>query len=131
MKLRIQEKSLRLRVLRSELAILLADGCLEETINFAPEAGASLTYALKQDPTIHEPTVKYTANRVAILIPADQTKTWGATNQIGIAANINLGELGTLVLLVEKDFACLDRNEEDNRDTFENPNAGARYCPTR
>ena len=31
---------------------------------------------------------------------------------------------GTLALLIEKDFACLDRSEEDNEDTFPNPNVG-------
>jgi hypothetical protein len=64
------------------------------------------------------------ANRVAVLIPANQADAWGMTDQIGIAENISLGELGTLAVLIEKDFACLDRSDEDNQDTFANPNAG-------
>jgi hypothetical protein len=62
---------------------------------------------------------------VAVLIPADQANTWGITDQVGIAEDISFGSLGSLVLLIEKDFACLDRSEEDNEDTFPNPNAGA------
>lgn len=130
MKLRITGNSLRLRVLRSEVAALMAGRCLEETIHFAQEANASFTYALRSDRSVNRPTVQYTEHRVAILIPVDQARTWGATDQVGIAENIGLGELGTLELLIEKDFACLDRNEEDNRDAFENPNGGAN-CPTR
>jgi hypothetical protein len=124
MKLRIKGDSLRLRVSRSEVARLLAGGCLEETIHFAPEAHARFTYALQQDRLVSRPTVQYTEGRVAVLIPADQANTWGITDQVGIAEHISLGSLGALALLIEKDFACLDRSEEDNEDTFTNPNAG-------
>jgi hypothetical protein len=43
---------------------------------------------------------------------------------VGIAEEIGLGNLGSLGLLIEKDFACLDRSDKDNEDTFPNPNAG-------
>ena len=115
---------MRLRVSRSEVARLLAGDCLEETIHFEREARAKFTYVLQQEPSLSRPTVHYTENRVAILIPADQTNAWGTTDQIGIAEDINLGYLGSLAILIEKDFACLDRGEEENQDTFPNPNEG-------
>jgi hypothetical protein len=62
---------------------------------------------------------------VTILIPVIQANEWGFTDQIGITETISLGDLGTLALLIEKDFACLDGSEEENQDTFPNPNAGA------
>jgi hypothetical protein len=124
MKLRIKGNSLRLRISRSEVARLLARDCLEETIHFAPQASAKFTYTLQQESSVSAPTVQYAENRVAILIPADQANTWGVTDQVGIAENISLGAFGSLALLIEKDFACLDRSEEDNQDTFANPNAG-------
>ena len=124
MKLRIKGDSLRLRVSRSEVARLLAGDCLEETIHFAPEACAKFTYALRQEPSVSRPTVQYTENRVAVLIPADQANGWGSSDQVGIAEDISLGNLGSLALLIEKDFAWLDRSDEDNEDTFPNPNPG-------
>jgi hypothetical protein len=124
MKLRIKENTLRVRVSRSEVARLLAGDCLEETIHFTPEPAAKLIYALQQEQSLSRPAVQYAENRVAILIPADQANAWGTTDQVGIAEDISLGNLGSLALLIEKDFACLDRNEEDNEDTFPNPNAG-------
>ena len=124
MKLRIRGNSLRVRVSRSEVARLLAGDCLEETIHFSPAPVAKFTYALQQEQSLSRPTVQYTENTVAILIPTDQANAWGTTGQVGIAENISLGNLGSLGLLIEKDFACLDRNEEDNEDTFPNPNAG-------
>jgi hypothetical protein len=125
MKLRIKGDSLRLRVSRSEVATLLAGDCLEETIHFTPEPVAKLTYALQQEQSLRRPTIQYRENRVAILIPADQANAWGTTDQVGIAEDINVGNFGSLALLIEKDFACLDRSDEDNEDTFPNPNAGA------
>ena len=71
------------------------------------------------------PSVQYAGSKVTILIPADQTNDWGATDQVGIAEDISLGSAGTLALLIEKDFACLDRSDEDNQDTFPNPTLGA------
>ena len=124
MKLRIKGNSLRVRVSRSEVARILAGDCLEETIHFAPEASAKFTYALRQALSVSRPTVQYTDNRVTILMPADQTNAWGVTDQVGISEDISLGRLGALALLIEKDFACLDRGDEDNEDTFPNPNAG-------
>ena len=52
---------------------------------------------------------------MSIVIPADQANTWGSSDQVGIAESISLGEFGSLALLIEKDFACLDRSEEDNK----------------
>jgi hypothetical protein len=125
MKLRIKGNSLRVRVSRSEVTRLLAGDCLEETIYFAPETSAKFTYALRQEASLIRPAVQYMENRIVILMPADQAVAWGVTDQVGIVENIGLGNLGSLGLLIEKDFACLDRSEEDNEDTFPNPNAGA------
>jgi hypothetical protein len=125
MKVRIKGNSLRLRISRSEVARLLEGDCLEETIHFAPDACARFTYALQQDRLIDKPTVQYTENRATVMIPVDQANAWGITDQVGIAEDISLGNLGSLALLIEKDFACLDRSDEDDHDAFPNPNAGA------
>jgi hypothetical protein len=126
MKLRIKGNSMRFRVSRSEVARLLAADPLVETIQFAPQAGARFTYALQREPLVKCPTVQYTENKVVVLLPADQADLWGGTDQVGIAEEISLGELGALELLIEKDFACLDRSDEDNQDTFANPSAGTK-----
>jgi len=124
MKLRIKGNTLRVRVSRSEVARLLAGDRLEETIHFSPEPVAKFTYALQQEQSLSRPAVQYTENRVAILVPVEEVKTWGTTDQVGIAENISLGNLGSLGLLVEKDFACLDRSERDSVDAFPNPHKG-------
>ena len=124
MKLRIKGNTLRIRVSRSEVARLLAGDRLEETIHFSSAPVAKFTYALQQGQSLSRPTVQYTENRVAILIPAEEAKTWGTTDQVGIFENISLGNLGSLGLLIEKDFACLDQSAEENEDAYPNPKAG-------
>jgi len=116
--------SLRLRVSRSEVA-RLPKGKRVETIHFAPQTIAKLTYALEQEMSVITPTVRYTTGEVTVLIPANQAITWCLTDQVGIVKRISLGTLGSLDVVIEKDFACLDRSDEDNQDTFANPHAGA------
>jgi hypothetical protein len=124
MKLRIKGNSLRLRISRSESDRLLGRERLEETIHFAPQAEAKFTYALEQAASVSAPTVRYTEGEITVLVPAALAHTWCTTDMVGIAERVSLGTFGSLDLLLEKDFACLDRNQEENVDTFENPHAG-------
>ena len=125
MKLRINGNSLRLRVSRSEVAKLQSGERLEETIYFAPHPNAKLTYALEHTPSVKATTVHYVESEITVLIPAGLANTWCTTDLVGINERISLDNFGSLQLLIEKDFACLDRSDEENQDTFANPHAGA------
>ena len=57
-----------------------------------------------------------------IVLPKKEAATWAESNQVGIYASVDLGPHGTLDLIVEKDFACLDLSDADNLDTFPNHN---------
>jgi hypothetical protein len=125
MKLRIKGNSLRLRVARSEVEKLLRRERLEESIQFAAQPDAKLTYALEQTSSVSAPTVRYTEGEVTVFLPSGLADAWCSSNTVGISEHVSLGAFGTLELLIEKDFACLDRSDDDNQDTFENPHAGA------
>jgi hypothetical protein len=125
MKLRIKGNSLRLRVSRSEVDKISRRERLEETIRFAPQVDAKLTYALEQAPSVSVPTVRYNGTEVTVLIPAAIADAWCRTDVVGITECVSLGDFGSLDLTIEKDFACLDRSEEENSDTFANPLAAA------
>ena len=92
MKLRIKGNTLRVRVSRSEVGRLLAADLLEETIYFTPEPTAKFTYALQQDQSLSRPAVRYTQNRVAILIPTHKMISWGTSDQVGIAGHCTVGD---------------------------------------
>jgi hypothetical protein len=119
MKLRIQGSSLRLRISRSELARFAETGYLEETISFG--ANSALTYALAQDSAVKAVGIASAPGSVTVLLPELVVRAWAATEKIGIAGDVDLGSQGTLSVLVEKDFACLDRSDSENVDTFPNP----------
>ena len=46
-------------------------------------------------------------------------------SEVGVYTTLDMGSAGSLEVAVEKDFACLDRSDEDNCDTFANPHLGA------
>lgn len=125
MKLRIKSNSLRLRVTRSEIDMLIRTGRIEETIWFSAGADCSLTYALELSHGVTSVTMRCTRPEIAVLMPASEAATWRSSDQVGIYATADLGPRGLLDLTIEKDFACLDRSDADNLDTFPNPLAAA------
>jgi hypothetical protein len=127
MKLRIKGDSLRLRISPSEMSRLLVTGRIEETIRFGPAGDAMLTYALSINPGRVTPLalmdVQYRAHEVLVTIDATQAKAWAKGPDVGLYANINTGG-GQLEVAVEKDFACLDKDESENQDTYPHPQQG-------
>lgn len=115
MKLRLHSNTLRLRLSQSEVSALAATGSLEETMSFAP--GQTLSYALESTPT-GMPAVAFEDNRIRVMLPASTVKNWIESDQTGIDATS-----GPLRLLVEKDFQCLHRASEEDRDAFPNPDS--------
>jgi hypothetical protein len=125
MKLRIKGNSLRLRVSRSELARFQAGGRIAETIHFTAAPEATLTYALESALTPSPVSVRYGPREVTVILSKDRARIWGGQSEVGVYTTLDMGPPGSLEVVVEKDFACLDRSDEDNSDTFANPLAGA------
>jgi hypothetical protein len=119
MKLRIKGNSLRLRVSQSELARLMTVGRIEETIQFAPESHARLTYALTVRDVKEDMGLEYLDQTVTVVLSSAAARLWAESEDVGIYAD------GMVSLLVEKDFACLDGNHPEDADAFPNPQAGA------
>jgi len=124
MKLRIKGNSLRLRVSRSELAYLQAGGRIEETIRFAEAPEAKLTYALESAAQSLPVRVRYGFHDLTVILSEIQVRIWEGESEVGVYSNLDIGLAGSLEVIVEKDFACLDRGDEENKDTFANPHAG-------
>ena len=115
---------MRLRVSRSELAHFQAGSRIEETICFAEAPEAKLTYALESAVQSSPVRVRYGFHDVTVILSEDQVRIWEAESEVGVYSNLDIGSAGSLDVIVEKDFACLDRGDEENRDTFANPHAG-------
>lgn len=118
MKLRIRGNSIRLRLLRGEVAELGAAGVLRETIDFG---AASLTYILQTSGETDKLSAAFGNGKIVVSLPSATAREWTETNIISLKGEqpINDGEF--LKILVEKDFVCLDRpNDEDNQDAYPN-----------
>jgi hypothetical protein len=59
-------------------------------------------------------------------VPAETASRWAAGNEVGIESISSAVQGEQLQVLVEKDFACLNGDEEQNADTFPNPLAGTK-----
>jgi hypothetical protein len=127
MKLRIKGDSLRLRLGPAEVERLLTDGRVEETIHFAADENARLTYALELTDASGDLALSYQTGEVTVLLSRDRAHRWSSGGEVSIAGEAAVGS-SQLQLLVEKDFACLDRDKDRDtgrdKDTFPNPKAG-------
>ena len=122
MKLRLQTNSLRLRLKRGEVARLVADGCVEEVITFAP--GQTLHYRIQTSRVAPGLAAIFAAGEIDVAVPEKMAEQWAAGNEVGMEASQAVDEDSTLQILIEKDFACLTGTDAQNVDTFPNPLAG-------
>jgi hypothetical protein len=122
MKLRIKGNSLRLRISQPEMAQLLRDGSVEETICFGA-ADARLTYALMHSESVQAIGLSYQDRRATVMLSSDAVRRWAGGDEVGIYGDVDTCD-GPLALLVEKDYACLDRDDPHDADAFPNPKVG-------
>jgi hypothetical protein len=65
--------------------------------------------------------VQYESQIVKVILSEDQAGIWGAESEVGVYSTLDIGAAGSLEVIVEKDFACLDRSDEENSDAFAHP----------
>ena len=112
MKLRIKSNSLRYRLTKSDVSQLNEKGYLEDHVNFG---GQSFTYSVQlTNDTQLSATLKN--NTITLFAPRYMIDELVETDKTGFENNS-----GTLSLLIEKDFTCLDNVAEDQSDNYPNP----------
>jgi len=112
MKLRIKSNSVRYRLTRSDVKQLVSTGYLEDKVNFGE---TSLFYAIKLTHG-EQLSTAFADNTVTLFMPQKMIVELEKTERVGFG-NIN----GTVHLLVEKDFTCMDDATENQNDTYPNP----------
>ena len=125
MKLRIKGNSLRLRVTPSEVKQLLRYGGIREHVQLTPNPQDRLTYALISSPSGSKTTITYQFGDITISVPEIELRRWAGSDDVGVYADVPLGDELGLSVAIEKDLACLDRSDAENEDTFPNPNLAA------
>lgn len=126
MKLRIRGNSLRFRLTQGEVACLLAEGKISESVHFSSSLEDRLTYSLETCNNASEVSASFRSAEVHITIPANEVSQWASTAQVGIEQAQFIGTEAVLRIVIEKDFRCLQpRLEEDESDNFPNPETSA------
>ncbi|MEM1124542.1 MAG: hypothetical protein AAGJ18_29155 [Bacteroidota bacterium] len=116
MKLRCVKNSLRLRVKKSDLKLLNTEGIITETVAFGGQQ--LLAFALAISEMHAEVSAEFLDNLIIVQLPTDTAQAWINSNEVGIEVHNQLDNGESLHILVEKDFPCLDRENEDKSDTF-------------
>lgn len=136
MKIRILDDSIRLRLIRSEVESIGRGERVEGRTHFV--GGAVLIYLLDTG-DVSDPVAALEAGpadvaTVRVTLPRELGTAWATTDQVTIEAHQRLdrgsaAEGRALRLLIEKDFKCLaPRDDEDQSDAFEHPNADTAAC---
>jgi hypothetical protein len=113
---------LRLRVSKSEVALISTRGWVEDAICFP--GGARLVYRLESGPN-HAFAADYAADRICVRAPQSAVLRWMRDDEVAMQGEQLTGGADMLEILVEKDFECLKpRPGEDAADLFTNPAKG-------
>jgi len=120
MKLRIKGNSIRLRLLKSEVERFAAEGAISEQIGFG---GSVLRYSLRMSDKAESINARFANNEIEILIPEAGARDWTGNGDVGFETEQAIGGGEALAIIIEKDFACVDRPDDpDREDAFPNPN---------
>ena len=122
MKLRIKGNSIRLRLGQSEVRRLAIDGAVEESTMFGPSKSQRFGYALCVSLGEHGVAASFTDRRMIVGVPVRIIHQWMTTDQVSIHAIQSTGDDGELLILIEKDFECIDAPaDESQEDAFPHP----------
>src|SRR5687767_7792597 len=119
MKLRINGNSIRLRLLRSEVERFAAEGHVLGETRFGPSA---LRYSLLMSSDAESITARFANNEIEVAIPEKIGREWAVGDAVALENAQTVDDSEPLTILIEKDFACLDRPDDPDRDdAFPNP----------
>jgi hypothetical protein len=94
---------------------LKAESQIVEQVGFPNSQ--SLLYGIKLGGS--ELTAIFEDHAITISIPFENGQEWIDSDQVGIETHLAIGSGKSLHLLLEKDFPCKDRPEEDKTDLFQ------------
>lgn len=120
MKLRIRGNTVRIRVSQSEMAEIANAGFAQDSAEFGP--GSRLIYRVEVAPK-GPISASYAGDCINVRLPREAVDRWQRPEEVSIEGEQPLDDGERLLILVEKDFACLAPREggEDETDLFPNP----------
>lgn len=118
MKLRIKGNSIRLRLSKTEVATLCADGVLREQTDFAE---TSFVYVLMKSGEQKNIEATFTGHQLTVFVPGSMLEGWPQNQVVSLDNRLPDGAVPSLYILIEKDFKCIDNTIEDQSDNYDHP----------
>lgn len=115
MKLRCTKNSIRLRLRKSEVKKLEEEGRIREGVQFDLQNAFSFELCIAE---IVDLQASFEKGNICVQIPGKMARHWMHTETVGLEASQAV-KGGQLHILIEKDFPCKDRPDEDKSDTFQ------------
>lgn len=122
MKLRLKGNSIRIRLDRRDIERLIGEGRVDDAVRFGPKLAFSYAVALGIAPR-ERPIASYSDGHLTIRIDPADAEAWHSGDRIGFDHQQPV-DGGVVRVLLEKDFACIDRSPGDEADdayAFPNP----------
>ena len=116
MKLRCVENSIRLRLKKSDIQQLRTSGTVSVGLHFGQQR--AFTYSLVIDETAETTNARLEQSTLLVCLPRAVAHHWIDSQEVGIEHRQPVDDHHELHILIEKDFPCLDRENEDKSDTF-------------
>jgi hypothetical protein len=113
MKIRCESDSIRLRLRKSEISHIRAEQQLSTAVRF-PDGG-EFSWTLLIDAHAKALTAAFQSGKLSVHIPLEMAMQWIDSEQVGLET----GQGSIPHILIEKDFPCKDRPDEDKADFFE------------
>jgi len=124
LKIRIHDNSIRLRLNRDEVDQIGRNETVACSTLFP--TGERFGYTLLSSAAAHATTASMVNGTITVTLTEKESQHWALTEtEVSIAVATPIAE-GSLALLIEKDFECLDPREgEDQSNRFKNPKAAS------
>lgn len=114
MKIRLQRGSIRFRLRQGDVQGLVQQGSTEERVHLG---GTDFRVTLRRQP-VAAAAVSWDGSGILATVPESDVRGWAASDVVGLRYTLD----GGTVLLVEKDWACMELAPgETNDDTFPRP----------
>ena len=108
--------------MRGEVESLQKQGLVSAKTGFP--GSRAFQYVVESSPASVNPAAFLSDNVLTVRLPESVVLAWATTEQVSIEGVQSLDDGEQLIILVEKDFACLaPRDGEDETDMYPHPNA--------
>jgi len=113
--------SIRLRLSRTDVAEFGRAGSVESATDFGNGSGR-LVYRLLSDEKAVQPVATFAGGEIFIRLPRDAAARWTGSDEVSVEADQHLNDRDVLKIIVEKDFACLNKRPgNDDVDAYPHP----------